>query len=395
MFTGLTRRDFVKRAAMGASAAVIPAIACGAQANERIRLGWVGMGNRGEQLLTQVLKNFIREVRTVAVCDLLDNRVAKGVQLAGFDRPKGYADMRIMIEQERLDAVIVATPPATHAEVSIPVMQAGIHCLQEAPLETTVEKIDSLTRVARKAAVVFQIGAQRRYNPGFAAALPRLLKGEFGEVTFMQGHWHWPWALLTHPIETTGGMFLDQACHHFDVMCWVMNEKPPSTCTAMGYHQSHPKAGPRTFSPTHATASFRFPSGQLLAYTHLFCLPKRFTDEQLQVFCENGCLDLIHGMFYDADNTEKRVGEDTGSDSMNGTTEMLGDFFDSIRNGGGRAPRANLETARNAALMGIMGRMAMSSPSGDAYEPRVIRWADLKTTTELETKPASVATGNG
>ncbi|NLE56899.1 MAG: Gfo/Idh/MocA family oxidoreductase, partial [Planctomycetes bacterium] len=165
MFTGLTRRDFVKQAAMGASAAVIPAIARGAQANERIRLGWVGMGNRGEQLLTEVIKNFIREVRTVAVCDLLDNRVAKGVQLAGFDRPKGYADMRIMIEQERLDAVIVATPPATHAEVSIPVMQAGIHCLQEAPLETTVEKIDSLTRVARRAQVVFQIGAQRRYNP--------------------------------------------------------------------------------------------------------------------------------------------------------------------------------------------------------------------------------------
>ena len=37
----------------------------------------------------------------------------------------------------------------------------------------------------------------------------------------------------------------------------------------------------------------------------------------------------------------------------------------------------------------------MSSPSGDAYEPRVIRWADLKTTTDPEAKPASVATGNG
>lgn len=395
MLTELTRRGFIKQVAIGASAAAVPTVARGYSANERIRLGWIGMGNRGEQLLTEVTTHFVREARTVAVCDLLDDRVARGLQLAALDRPKGYTDMRIMIEQERLDAVIVATPPATHAEVSIPVMQAGIHCFQEAPLETTVERIDALTRVARKAKVVFQIGAQRRYHPGFTAALPRLLKGEFGGITFMQGHWHWPWALLTHPIDRTGGMFLDQACHHFDVMCWAMNERPPITCTAMGYHQARPKAGPKAFSPTHATASFRFPDGRLFAYTHLFCLPKRFTDEQLQIFCENGCLDLIRGMFYDADNTEKRVGEASGDDSMKGTSEMLRDLFTIIRDGGGRAPRANLETARNAALMGIMGRMAMSSPSGDAYEPRVIHWADLQTTTDPETKPASTPAGNG
>ncbi len=390
----LTRREFVNQVAIGASVAALSGVARGYPTNERIRLGWIGMGNRGEQLLTEVLRQFSLDARNAAVCDMLDNRVSRGLQLAAADRPKGYTDMRTMIEQEQLDAVIVATPPAAHAEVSIPLMQAGIHCLQEAPLETTVEKIDALTRVARKAKVVFQIGAQRRYNPGFASALPRLLKGEFGRVTFMQGHWHWPWALLTHPTERTGGMFLDQACHHFDVMCWTMNEKPPTTCTAMGYHQAHPVGGPKTFSPTHATASFRFPGGELFAYTHLFCLPKRFTDEQLQVFCEKGCLDLVRGMFFDADDTEKRVGEESG-DWAKGTVEMLKGFFDTIRNGSRTSPRAGIETARNAALMAIMGRMAMSNPSGDAYEPRVIQWSDLKTTTDPESKPASDPASNG
>jgi len=282
----------------------------------------------------------------------------------------------------------VATPPATHAEVSIPAMQAGINCLQEAPLETTVEKIDALTRIARKARVVFEIGAQRRYDPGFAAALALLLKGEFGRITFMQGHWHWPWALLTHPAVKTGGVFLDQACHHFDVMCWAMAENPPTTCVAMGYHQSRPPEGPRLFSPTQVAASFQFPGGVLFAYTHLFCLPKRFTDEQLQIFSETGCLDLIRGMFYDGDDVEKRVGADGGGNGDKGTAGMLKDFLDNIRTGARRPPQAGIETARNAALMGIMGRMAMANATGDAYDPRVIRWADLKTTTDPETKPA-------
>ena len=110
--------------------------------------------------------------------------------------------------------------------------------------------------------------------------------------------------------------------------------------------------------------------------------------EQLQIFSETGCLNLIRGMFYDGDDVEKRVGADSGSNGDKGTAGMLEDFFDNIRTGAGRAPQAGIETARNAALMGIMGRMAMANTSGDAYDPRVIRWGDLKTTTDPETKPA-------
>ncbi|HPD28919.1 MAG TPA: twin-arginine translocation signal domain-containing protein [Phycisphaerae bacterium] len=110
MHTELTRRGFIKQVAIGASVAAVPTVARGYPANERIRLGWIGIGNRGEQLLTEVTTQFVREACTVAVCDLLADRVAKGLQLAALDRPKGYTDMRTMIEHERLDAVIVATP---------------------------------------------------------------------------------------------------------------------------------------------------------------------------------------------------------------------------------------------------------------------------------------------
>lgn len=391
----LTRRQFVKQAAAGASTVAVAGVARGYPSDDRIRLGWIGMGQRGEQLLQETTASLGTEVRTVAVCDLVEDRIEAGLRLAAADRPKGYTDMRAMIEQEQLDAVIVATPADTHAEVSIPVMQAGIHCLQEAPLETTVEKIDSLTRIARKARVVFQVGAQRRYNPGFASCLSSLLKGDFGKITFMQGHWHWPSALLARPAVRVGSLFLDQACHHFDVMCWAMGEKPPAACVAMGYHHADPIGNPKLFGPTHVTASFRFPGGVLSAYTHLFCTPERLTGEGLRVFCEQGCLDPIGGTFYDAGNAEKRVGEATGDDWGKGTTEMLRDFFDNIRTGARRTPRAGIETARNAALMAVMGQMAMTNPSGDAYEPRVIQWSDLKTTTDPQTRPVSNPAPNG
>jgi predicted dehydrogenase len=386
----LTRREFVRQTAIGASAAALTSagVARAYPGSEKVRLGWIGMGGRGQELIQDVVKSFSAEVQNVAVCDLIEEKIAQGQKVAAADKPKGYTDMRRMIEQEKLDAVIVATQPAAHAEVSMPAMQAGIHCFQEKPLEITVEKVDALTRVARKARTIFQIGTQRRYNPGFVSAMPLLLKGEFGRVTFMQGHWHWYWPLMNYSVSRTGGMFLDQSCHHFDVMCWAMAEKPPTTCVAMGYHQGHPPEGPRAVSPTQSSACYQFAGGPLFSYTHLFCVPKKMTNEKLWVFCERGCLDLVHGMFYDLDATEERVGADSGDDWGKGTTEQLKDFFDNIRTGGKRVPKANIETARNATLTGIMGRMAMTNEAKNTYEPRVIQWSDLGSTTDPETRPA-------
>lgn len=397
MSDDVTRRTFIRTGAAGVSAAVmgLTGTARGFAANGKLRLGWIGVGGRGIQLINEVLAQGRDAIHSVAVCDLLPERIKAAQDLLEADAPTGYTDVREMLEKERLDAAIISTTPNTHADISIAVIEAGVHCFCEKPMDTTVEKVDAVVRVARASRdVIYQIGTQRRYNPGFVSAMPFIQSAEFGRVTFMQGQWHWPWLLYKHPVERTGGMYLDQAAHHFDVMAWAMGEQHPATCSAMGYSQDAESAGPNAHSATHVATMYAFPDGQIFSYTHLFCLPLWFQSEQLRVFGENGGVDLVQGMFHrylppgtpppedeESAGVRKRVGESSGTDWNKGTGEQLVDFFDNVRTGGRRKPKANIETGRVATLMGIMGRMAMVNATKNAYEPRIVRWEDLGSTT--------------
>jgi len=66
-----------------------------------------------------------------------------------------------------------------------------------------------------------------------------------------------------------------------------------------------------------------------------------------------------------------------------GQVQELQDFVANIRTGGKRLPNANVETGRTCSLMCIMGRMAMVNKAKNAYEPSVVKWEDLKSTTDL------------
>ena len=65
-----------------------------------------------------------------------------------------------------------------------------------------------------------------------------------------------------------------------------------------------------------------------------------------------------------------------------GEPEQLSDFVDNIKTGGKRKPNANVETGRVSTLMAIMGRMAMIDFEKNAFEPRIIQWKDLGSTTD-------------
>ncbi len=386
----LTRRKFVQSSALGVSAMAMGTKAVhGAAVNEKVRLGWIGMGGRGIELLNRMHLSNAKNIRTVAVCDLKQERIDLAKKVAKGDNPTGYKDFRKMLDKEKLDGVLIATWPNTHAEISIPVLQAGIHCFCEKPLDIDVESVDAVTKVARKADCIYQLGTQRRYNPGFVSGMPMITGGKFGKVAFMQGHWHWHWWWTNYPLELRGGMFLDQACHHMDVMNWAMGNQHPATACAMGYNMVQPPEEGELHSPTHISATFKYPTGQVFSYTHLFCLPKQFTDEKLWVFCEKGCADVGHGLFYPSDKPggdkeiePKRIGEDSENDWNKGIVEELKDFVDNIKTGGKRTPKANIETARIATLTGIMGRESLINREKHSYDPRLVQWKDLGTTTD-------------
>jgi len=209
-----------------------------------------------------------------------------------------------------------------------------------------------------------------------------LHEGRLGKVTFMQGHWHWSWR-GTGTVARDGGFFTEQASHHTDIMAWAMGEQHPVKCVSIAYMQEPKPEGPNVWNETHSATAFQFPNGEIFSYTHLKYLAGRFTDEKTWIFCEKGCLDPGHGKMYLIDgNKEEQYGLDSKGDWGLGTTEELQDFVDNIKTGGKRKPNANVETGRVATMMCLMARKAHVNPEKNAFEPRVVEWKDLGSSTD-------------
>ena len=385
MNSSISRRNFIKKSSIGVSAIALGTrgAAKGFPANEKVQLGWIGIGRRCTGLMKHMNKSTGH--RTVAVCDLKPDRIEVGKKIMAKDKPKGYKDFRKMMENEKMDAILVATEPNNHAPLVIPVLEAGYHCFAEKPMDTTVEKVDAIVKTARKAKGFYQIGTQRRYSPSYLKAMPIILSGKIGKITFMQGQYHWTWITAKLDGERDGWGLVEQACHHMDIMCWAMGEKQPITCVSMGYNQLNNP--PKTFRESHSATAFKFPDGQIFSYTHLFHLPYHFQDEKLWVICEKAGIDLPAGMMFwraehKKENPNEKIAEASGKDWGTGQVDQLIDFVDNIKTGGKRIPNANVETGRISTMMSIMGRTAMIDFEKNAFEPRVIKWKDLGSSTD-------------
>jgi len=393
MRRSLSRRDFLKTSALGASALTLGAagVSRGYPANEKVQLGWIGCGGRSSGFpqprlggLMGHMFESVPDARVVGVCDLIPEKMERARKLWERDKPNGYLDFRRMFDKEKLDGVMCIVQICNHAKVTIPVLEAGYHTFGEKPLDKDVESCDALTRVARKVwkekGKFFQIGTQRRYHPTYLAAMKAIHDGLLGRITFMQGGWHWSSDPSNHPSDCDGGRLIEQASHHMDVMSWAMKNTHPVTCVAMGYSQAGRSPD---FSETMSATTFAWPDGTLFSYTHLWLLPGKYDKETLTVFGEKGAMDLNGAMYYGRDEKTKKFGEPIGKGWDQGTPEELADFVANIKSGGKRLPNANIETGRICSLMCIMGRMAMVNKAKNAYEPSVVKWEDLKTTTDL------------
>lgn len=377
-----TRRSFVKKAALGATtmAFVSRGSARTFAANEKVRLGWIGYGGRATGLLAHMLESCPDAVHA-AICDLRPERVEAGQKAAARDKPAGYTDFHKMLDKEKPDGVLVVTEPCNHAKVVVPVLEAGFHTFAEKPMDITVEAVDAITKAARGAKGIYQIGTQRRSHPAYIACMKAIHEGLLGKMTFLQGGWHWSGNPSQAKVTRDGGRLIEQASHHMDVMAWAMKDVHPLRCVSMAYAQEGTE--PNTFSETHSSTTFEFPGGVLFSYTHLFCLPGKYDKEILTVFGEKGAVDLNQAHYFGRDEKEQQLGEPSGKDWGKGTAEELVDFVANIKSGGKRVPNANVETGRVCSLMCIMGRMAHVNKAKDCYEPRVVNWKDLGSTTDL------------
>jgi predicted dehydrogenase len=150
MTSHYTRRDLMRWAA---SAGLASAFA--AAAEKPVRIGMVGVGNRG----TSLLRNFLDlpGVEVPAICDINEEHLARAVGLvekAGQRSPEGYSrgveDFRRLVERADLDAVVTGTPWEWHTPVCVAAMKAGKYAASEVPAAVTVEECWELVETSEK-----------------------------------------------------------------------------------------------------------------------------------------------------------------------------------------------------------------------------------------------------
>jgi hypothetical protein len=191
--TTLTRRRFLTRGAMAASAVAlpyyVPASALGRDGavapSERIVMGGIGLGGRGSYDLGAMLAQ--PDVQWVAICDVLKSRreAAKNTvdSKQGNKDCAAYGDMRqFLAERTDVDAVLIATGDRWHALASTLAMRAGKDVYCEKPACLTMAQGQMVVETAQRYSRVYQTGAQRLSESHHVFAIEMARSGRLGEI---------------------------------------------------------------------------------------------------------------------------------------------------------------------------------------------------------------------
>ncbi|MBN2294139.1 MAG: Gfo/Idh/MocA family oxidoreductase [Pirellulales bacterium] len=182
----VSRRQFLCRGAIAAGAVSLPMFATQKVfgANDKIRIGTIGLGVRGAGSHVPGLGSQ-KGVEIAAVCDPDQTRLdacVKKVQDKFGNKPAAYADMRKLIERKDLDAVSVATMQYWHALPTIWACQAGKHVYCEKPLSHFIWEGQQMVKAARKYNRLVQVGTQSRSNKAVPAGIEYLKSGALGKI---------------------------------------------------------------------------------------------------------------------------------------------------------------------------------------------------------------------
>ena len=177
----ITRREFVQTgavAAAGVAAATSARRVLGA--NDRIRVGFIGTGNRGDQLLKPTLQE--KDAEVVAVCDVYKPYLERAATRVGGDVAT-YGDFRRLIERNDIDAVFIATPDHWHAIQTISACDSGKDVYVEKPLTITIFEGGRMVEAARRTKRIVQVGMHRRSSTLLPPLAQLVQKGTIGKVT--------------------------------------------------------------------------------------------------------------------------------------------------------------------------------------------------------------------
>ncbi|MCG3162913.1 MAG: Inositol 2-dehydrogenase/D-chiro-inositol 3-dehydrogenase [Acidobacteria bacterium] len=263
----MTRRNFAKTAAV---ASVTTALSYSniIGSNDRVRLGFIALGNRGDQVLDAFLAH--KDCEVTAVCDIYQPYMDFASKKIGSN-PKQFKDYRKLLELKGVDAAVICTPDHWHALQTIQACQAGKDVYVEKPLSLTVAEGRKMVEAARKYNRVTQVGINRRSSQFVREAADIVRSGYIGKIMSVRAFHiqnEWPKGIGNPPNENppadfdweawlgpapkkaynknrtfyrfrwfwdySGGQLTNFGVHYLDTIHLALGQDTPTAVTAMG-----------------------------------------------------------------------------------------------------------------------------------------------------------------
>lgn len=314
-----SRRTFLQRSA-GAVLAAAPASQKVLGANDKINIGWIGVGSRGFHVMGRTYAGSKDLMQVVAVCDTYKgnlNRAKDYVTTQNGSAPRTFVDYKELLAAPGIDAVVISTPEHLHYEMAMAALKAGKNIYLEKPIAHTIEEGAEIVKLAEKMGKVVQVGTQNRSNKLYIRAKEMVAQGDIGECHFTRAFWYrnfdpsvdpqvdvpaaWryvippdvdesntDWKRFIGPAKMrpfdkrryfqwrnywdySSGISTDLLVHQTDISNFVLGKTVPNTCMASGgvYMWTREKGDDREVPDTFS-AIFEYPDNFELNYSSYF-----------------------------------------------------------------------------------------------------------------------------
>jgi predicted dehydrogenase len=408
------RRRFLELSAAAGAALAVQSSAQAVAANEKVIVAVMGVHGRGSALAKAFSENPGSEV--AYVIDVDEQAVDKTVKLVESvrqRRPQGAADVRKVLEDKAVDALVIAAPNHWHAPATILACGHGKHVYCEKPCSHNAREGELMVQAARKNNVVVQHGTQRRSWPAVREAIEQVQSGAIGKVLHVRswynnrrpsiGHgnkaevpswlnwslwqgpaperdyldnivhynWHWRW-------HWGGGELANNGVHGLDVCRWGLGVDYPNRVAAMGGHY---RWDDDQETPDTLTVTYEF-DGATIMWEGVSWSSRGRGDDGFGVefLGENGTLAIKDSSYQIFDEKNKPIPGKSGT-GRGGDPDHVANFLECVRSGS--RPNADVEDAHKSTLLCHLGNISYRTGRVLECDPKTGRVKNVPEAEEL------------
>jgi predicted dehydrogenase len=193
--------------------------------NNKINIAQIGVGYWGPNLLRNLVANGNCEVRTIIELSKERQTFVKGL----YPSINVTDAFESVLDDDTIDAVVIATPVATHYELAMKSLKAGKHILVEKPMATTVREVQQIGKIAKEKGLVTMVGHTFLYNSAVRYLKSIIDSGEIGDIRYIYSQ-----RLNLGRIRNDVDALWNLAPHDISIIQYLLGDIEPIAVTSSG-----------------------------------------------------------------------------------------------------------------------------------------------------------------